>query len=83
MLREIILRGEAFHRGAIAVFLHDLQVALPELLSAAGQLPPAPALLFPGGDIEISALDVALELLYQLLGEKRLCVYIFHCGLPS
>ena len=46
-------------------------------------MPPAPALFVICRDVEISSLDVALELFYQLSGEKFLCVYILHCGLPS
>ena len=57
MLRKKIFPSQAFYRGTIAIFHLDLLVALSELLSAAGQFPPAPALFVICRDVEISGMN--------------------------
>ena len=80
MYRQAVLFGQLIHGGAFPVLLCDFPVSLFKCLPAAGCFSPLPVMRRIRRDIDLSALDVALQLPDQLIGKKRLCVDVFHAG---
>lgn len=55
-----------------------LLIPLGQFLPIAGDFSPAFLIFLPDRDIEISALDISLQLLDQCVWKDRLCVQIFN-----
>ena len=62
------------------IFLFYLLIPLCEFLPAAGNFSPTFLLFLLDRDIDISALNISLQLFYQCVRKNNLCIQIFHAG---
>lgn len=82
MDRQTVLLCQMLQRGALPTCRSNPAVSLLQFLPVAGFFSLAFLLRLVCGYVEIPTLDIMLQLFYQRVREKKLCVDVFHRGLP-
>ncbi|EFC95598.1 hypothetical protein CLOSTHATH_06214 [Hungatella hathewayi DSM 13479] len=78
MYREAVLVRQGLHGHSILPGIKNIPVAFPQFLPASVPFAPGPVLALSGRNIEISGLNVILQLFHQRGGKNRGRIDIFH-----